>query len=67
MTNHFTLLCMRPQGDKMKSEGCIVMAVVYKLRMHGGEDNTASLPHNHLYISSCKIQLAGIFTTAIYV
>ena len=37
------------------------MALVYKVQ--GGNDNTAPFPHNHLYISSCKL----ISTVATYV
>ena len=33
------------------------MALVYKVHIQGGSDNTALFPHNHPYISSCKLQL----------
>ena len=38
------------------------MALVYKAHIQGGSDNTASFPHNHPYISSCKLRLAEIST-----
>ena len=45
------------------------MALVYKVYTHiqSGSDNTAPFSHNHPYISSCKLQLAEISTTATYV
>ena len=42
------------------------MALVYKVHIQGGSDNTAPFPHNHPYISSCKLQLE-ISTAATYV
>ena len=43
------------------------MALVYKVHIQGGSDNTTPSPHNHPYISSCKLQLAVISTAATYV
>ena len=35
------------------------MALVYKIHVQDGSDNTAQFPHNHLYISSCKLLLSA--------
>ena len=38
------------------------MALVFKVHIQGGSDNTAPFPHSHPYTSSCKLQLAEIST-----
>ena len=41
------------------------MALLYKIHIQGDSDNTTPFPH--ITISSCKLQLAEISTTATYV
>ena len=48
------------------------MALVYKVHIKGGNDNTTPLPHNHPYISFCsrnfsKLQLAATMKACTYV
>ena len=43
------------------------MAVVYKLHIQGGSDNTMPFPLNHPYISTCMLQPAQMSTAATYV
>ena len=43
------------------------MALVYKVHIQGGSNNTTPLPNKYPYINSCKLQLSEISTAATYV
>ena len=57
------MVCPPKIGIKIfhRNQKDVGMALAYKVHIQGGSDNTAPLPNNHPYISSCKLQLAEFY------